>query len=87
MKIISLLTKGSTGFLASVVDTTKKAKEEFHYVPVVCEFAHVFPEDLPGLPPLSEISFEIKILPGTAPISKAPYRMALAELKELQSQL
>ncbi|KAL5553902.1 hypothetical protein UlMin_041303 [Ulmus minor] len=47
----------------------------------------VFPEDLPGIPPEREISFEIELLPGSAPVSKAPYRMAPAELKELQIQL
>ena len=47
----------------------------------------VFPEELPGLPPDRAISFGIELLPGTAPVSKAPYRMAPAELKELQTQL
>ena len=47
----------------------------------------VFPEELPGLPAEREILFEIELLPGTAPVSKAPYRMAPAELKELQTQL
>ncbi|KAL5580647.1 hypothetical protein UlMin_013089 [Ulmus minor] len=42
---------------------------------------------LPGIPPDREISFEIELLPGSAPVSKAPYRMAPAELKELQIQL
>ena len=56
-------------------------------MPVVNEFTSVFPEDLPGLPPDREVTFEIEVLPGTAPISKAPYRMAPAELKELQIQL
>ncbi|KAL5552832.1 hypothetical protein UlMin_040233 [Ulmus minor] len=54
---------------------------------VINEFIEVFPEDLPGIPPDREITFEIELLPGTAPISKAPYRMAPAELKELQTQL
>ena len=47
----------------------------------------VFPEELPGLPPDRAIAFEIELLPGTAPVAKAPYRMAPAELKELQTQL
>lgn len=47
----------------------------------------VFPEELPGLPPDRAISFEIELLPQTAPVSKAAYRMAPAELKELQTQL
>ncbi|KAL5580554.1 hypothetical protein UlMin_012996 [Ulmus minor] len=43
--------------------------------------------ELPGIPPEREISFEIDLLPGSAPVSKAPYRMAPAELKEFQIQL
>ncbi|KAG8501142.1 hypothetical protein CXB51_003224 [Gossypium anomalum] len=40
-----------------------------------------------GLPPVREVEFGIDLIPGTAPISIAPYRMAPAELKELKSQL
>ena len=69
--------------LANVIDTTKKEKDELRDVPVLNEFISVFPEDLPGLPPDREVMFEIEVLPGTAPISKAPYWMAPIELKEL----
>ena len=51
------------------------------------EYLDVFPEELPGLPPERELEFSIDLLPGTAPISKAPYRMAPAELQELKIQL
>ena len=54
---------------------------------VVNEFPEPFPEELPGLPPDREIKFKIDLLPETAPIVKAPYRMAPSELKELKSQL
>ena len=54
-------------------------------VPVVNEFLDVFPEDLPGFPPLREIDFGIDLEPDTKPISITPYRMSLAELKELCS--
>jgi len=54
---------------------------------VVKEFPDVFPEDLPGMPPEREIEFVIDLLPGTAPISKRPYRMAVNELEELKKQL
>ena len=47
----------------------------------------MFQEDLLGLPPIREIDFAIDLVPGTAPISKTPYRMAPAELKELKTQL
>nr|GFC75105.1 hypothetical protein F511_39733 [Tanacetum cinerariifolium]GFC75170.1 hypothetical protein F511_39733 [Tanacetum cinerariifolium] len=42
----------------------------------------VFPDELPGIPPVHEVDFSIELIPGTEPISKAPYRMAPIELKE-----
>ncbi|KAA3483961.1 Transposon Ty3-I Gag-Pol polyprotein [Gossypium australe] len=47
----------------------------------------LFPEELPGLAPIREVEFGIELVPEMTPISIAPYRMALAELKELKSQL
>ena len=46
----------------------------------VRDFPDLFLEDLPGLPPVQRIDFAIELAPGTQPISKAPYRMAPAEL-------
>ena len=54
---------------------------------MVCEFPDVFPKDLSGLPPDRELEFGIEVLPGSAPISIPPYRMASTELKELKTQL
>jgi hypothetical protein len=54
---------------------------------VVRDFPDVFPKELPGMPPDTEVEFVIDLLPGTAPISKRPYRMAVEELKELKKQL
>ena len=56
-------------------------------IPVVFEFSDVFPEELPGLPPDRDVEFEINLLPGTAPISRRPYRMNPIELAELKVQL
>ena len=44
-------------------------------------------QEVPGLPLDWEIEFAIELVPGTAPISKAPYRLAPAELVELKKQL
>ena len=54
---------------------------------MVNEFPDVFPDELPGLPPDREIEFAIDLAPGTEPVSKAPYRMAPIEMKELDIQL
>ena len=51
------------------------------------KFPNVFSEDLPGLPPNREVEFTIDLVPSIGPISKAPYRMAPTELKELKEQL
>ena len=56
-------------------------------ISVVCEYADVFSDDLPGLPPDRDIEFVIELQPGTAPISKRPYRMPAKELAELKIQL
>ena len=87
MKANRMLIKGCVGYLASVVDTTIKVVTKQSNMHVVCRFPDVFPEELPRLPPNQEIEFEIELLLGTTPISKVPYRMAPAELKELKQQL
>jgi hypothetical protein len=56
-------------------------------IPVVCEYADVFPDELPGMPPGQNIEFAIELQPGTTPISKRPYQMPPAELAELKKQL
>jgi hypothetical protein len=54
---------------------------------VVCEYPDVFLIDYFRLPPRRKVEFGIECVPGTNPISKAPYRMASSELKELKEQL
>ncbi|GJZ99399.1 putative reverse transcriptase domain-containing protein [Tanacetum coccineum] len=54
---------------------------------VVKEFPEVFPEDLPGLPPVRQVEFQIDLIPRAAPVARAPYRLALSEMQELSNQL
>jgi hypothetical protein len=56
-------------------------------IPIVCEFPDIFPDDLLGLPPDRDVEFKIELLPGTAPISRRPYRMPPNELTKLKVQL
>jgi hypothetical protein len=56
-------------------------------IPMVCEYADVFPNELPGMPPDRDIEFAIELQPETTPISRRPYRMPPAELAELKKQL
>ncbi|KAA0060555.1 hypothetical protein E5676_scaffold420G00740 [Cucumis melo var. makuwa] len=66
---------------------TREPEVSLSSEPVVKEYPDVFPDELPRLPPPREIDFAIELEPDTAPISRAPYRMTPAELKELKVQL
>ncbi|GJR04981.1 hypothetical protein Tco_0527965 [Tanacetum coccineum] len=77
-------------FLAHI--TTKETedrseKKRLEDVPIVRDFPEVFPKDLPGLPPTRQVEFQIDLMPGTAPVARAPYRLALSKMKELSEQL
>ncbi|GKE12205.1 putative reverse transcriptase domain-containing protein, partial [Tanacetum coccineum] len=91
MKIISLyrstlLSHGCEGFLATIHDTTSDVSS-IHDQLIVSEFRTFISEELPGIPPIRDVEFNIELIPGAEPISKAPYRMAPIELKELKDQL
>ncbi|TYK29802.1 gag protease polyprotein [Cucumis melo var. makuwa] len=86
MRASKLLSQGTWSILAGVVDT-RKVDVSLSSEPVVRDYLDVFLEELLGLPPHREIEFAIELEPGTVPISRAPYRMAPAELKELKVQL
>ncbi|GJW76768.1 putative reverse transcriptase domain-containing protein [Tanacetum coccineum] len=82
--------KGCLIFLAQVTkkETEDKSEEKrLEDVPTVRDFPEVFPEDLPGLPPTRQVEFQIDLVPGAAPVARAPYRLAPTELQELSTQL
>ncbi|GJW53806.1 putative reverse transcriptase domain-containing protein [Tanacetum coccineum] len=82
--------KGFPIFLAHVTAKEVKDKSEkkrLKGVPIVRDFPEVFPEDLPGLPLTRQVEFQIDLVPGAAPVARAPYRLAPSEMKELSEQL
>ncbi|GJZ89675.1 putative reverse transcriptase domain-containing protein [Tanacetum coccineum] len=84
------LLKGCSIFLAHV--TTKKAEDKLKEkrledVPIVQDFPEVFLEDFLGILPTRQVEFQINLIPGAAPMARAPYRLAPSEMKELSDQL
>ncbi|GJY97341.1 hypothetical protein Tco_0514251 [Tanacetum coccineum] len=84
------LSKGCDVFLAHV--TTKEAKDKsegkrLKDVLIVRDFPEVFREDLSGIPPAQQVEFQTDLVPGVAPVARAPYRLAPSEMKELAEQL
>nr|GEW23837.1 putative reverse transcriptase domain-containing protein [Tanacetum cinerariifolium] len=63
------------------------AERRLEDVPVICKFLNVFPEDLPGLPPPRQVEVKIELVPGAAPVARAPYRLAPSKIKVLAKQL
>ncbi|GKB30599.1 putative reverse transcriptase domain-containing protein [Tanacetum coccineum] len=51
------------------------------------KFPEVFPKDIPGLPPVRQVEFQIDLILGATPVARAPYRLAPSEIQELSNQL
>ncbi|GJR31409.1 putative reverse transcriptase domain-containing protein [Tanacetum coccineum] len=82
--------KGCQLFLAQVTvkeNKDKSDKKRLEDVPTIRNFLEVFSEDLPGLPPTRQVKFQIDLVPGAAPVARAPYRLAPSEMEELSTQL
>ncbi|GJS19095.1 putative reverse transcriptase domain-containing protein [Tanacetum coccineum] len=84
------MAKGCQFFLAQISAKKEEDKSEgkqLKDVPTVRDFPKVFLEDLPGLPPVRPVEFQIDLILGAAPVARAPYRLAPSEMKELSEQL
>nr|GEZ29567.1 putative reverse transcriptase domain-containing protein [Tanacetum cinerariifolium] len=84
-KVVHIPIDGET--LIIRVMEKKSDKKRLEDIPVVKEFLDIFPEDLPGLPPVRQVEFQIDLIPGTTPVARAPYRLAPSEMQELSNQL
>ncbi|GJR80514.1 putative nucleotidyltransferase, ribonuclease H [Tanacetum coccineum] len=86
IKTEKYISRGCQVFMIQVME--KKADEKrLEDISVVKEFLDVFPEDLPGIPPVRQVEFQIDLIPGAAPIARTPYRLAPSEMQELSNQL
>nr|GEV06840.1 reverse transcriptase domain-containing protein [Tanacetum cinerariifolium] len=65
----------------------KSEEKRLEDVPIVRDFLEVFPKDLSGIPPAQQVEFQIDLVPGAAPVARAPYRLAPSEMKQLSGQL
>ncbi|GJT61707.1 putative reverse transcriptase domain-containing protein [Tanacetum coccineum] len=90
LKAQDYMEKGCQIFLAHISAKKEEDKSEgkqLQDVPIVRDFPEVFLKDLPGLPPARPVEFQIDLIPGAAPVARAPYRLAPSEMKELSEQL
>ncbi|GJQ91826.1 putative nucleotidyltransferase, ribonuclease H [Tanacetum coccineum] len=86
-KVVRIPIDGETLIIRAHVMEKKSAKKRLEDIPVVREFSEVFPEDLPGLPLVGQVEFQIDLILGAAPVARAPYKLAPSEMQELSDQL
>ncbi|GJS56713.1 putative reverse transcriptase domain-containing protein [Tanacetum coccineum] len=85
-KIKRYISRGYQVFVAQVMEK-KSDEKRIENIPVVREFPKVFLEDLPGLPLICQVEFQIDLILGAAPVARAHYRLAPSEMQELSDQL
>nr|GEV14103.1 putative reverse transcriptase domain-containing protein [Tanacetum cinerariifolium] len=73
------ISRGCQVFIAQVIEK-KSENKRLEDILVVREFPDVFLEDLPRLPLVRHVEFQIDLIPGVAPVARAPYRLAPSEM-------
>ncbi|GKA84225.1 putative reverse transcriptase domain-containing protein, partial [Tanacetum coccineum] len=76
-KVVHIPINGKT--LIIQVMEKKSDEKRLEDIPIIKEFLEVFSEDLPGKPPVRQVEFQIDLIPGAAPVARAPYRLAPSE--------
>ncbi|GJW36313.1 putative reverse transcriptase domain-containing protein [Tanacetum coccineum] len=86
-KVVHIPINGETLIIRAQIMEKKSCEKRQEDIPVVREFPEVFPKNLPGLPPVRQVEFQINLTPRVAPVARAPYRLAPSEMQELSDQL
>nr|GEV85716.1 putative reverse transcriptase domain, ribonuclease H-like domain, aspartic peptidase domain protein [Tanacetum cinerariifolium] len=86
-KVVNIPIDDETLIIRAQVMEKKLEDKRLKDILVVTEFLDVFPEDLPGLPQVRQVEFQIDLIPGATPVARAPYRLAHSEMQELSNQL
>ncbi|GJY08334.1 reverse transcriptase domain-containing protein [Tanacetum coccineum] len=86
-KVVHIPIDGETLIIRAQIMEKKSDEKRLEDIPVVREFPKVFLKDLPSLPPVRQVEFQIDLIPGATPVARAPYRLAPSEMQELSNQL
>nr|GEZ75629.1 hypothetical protein [Tanacetum cinerariifolium] len=86
-KVVYIPIEDETLIIQAQVMEKKSDEKRLKNIPVVREFADVFPEELHGLPLVRQVEFQIDLILEATPVARAPYRLAPSEMQELSNQL
>jgi len=79
--------EGASCYVLVVHPEKRSTIDVIKSIPVVVDYADVFPDEVPGLPPSRDVDFTIDLVPRAGPVLMAPYRIAPTELAELKKQI
>ncbi|GJT73648.1 reverse transcriptase domain-containing protein [Tanacetum coccineum] len=79
-KVVHIPIHGETLIIRAQIMEKKSDEKRLEDISVVREFSEVFLKDLPGLPPVHQVEFQINLIPGAIPVARAPYRLAPSEM-------
>nr|GEX29701.1 reverse transcriptase domain-containing protein [Tanacetum cinerariifolium] len=79
-KVVHIPINDETLIIQAQVMEKMSDEKRLENIPLVREFLDVFPKDLPGLPPIRQVEFQIDLIPGTTPVARTPYQLALSEM-------
>nr|GEU74953.1 putative reverse transcriptase domain-containing protein [Tanacetum cinerariifolium] len=86
-EVVHIPIEDETLIIRAQVMEKKSDEKRLENIPIVREFPDIFPEELPGLPPVRQVEFQIDLIPRATHVARAPYRLAPSEMKELSNQL
>nr|GEZ26323.1 putative reverse transcriptase domain-containing protein [Tanacetum cinerariifolium] len=72
-KVIHIPINGET-LIIRVVEK-KPDEKRLEEIPVFKEFPNIFLENLPGLPPVRQVEFQIDLIHRAAPVARTPYTL------------
>ncbi|GKA15994.1 putative reverse transcriptase domain-containing protein [Tanacetum coccineum] len=86
-KVVHIPIDGETLIIRAQVMEKKSDEKRLEDIPVVREFSEVFLKTYPAFLQFHQVEFQIDLIPGAAPVARAPYRLAPSEMQELSNQL
>ncbi|XP_073049550.1 uncharacterized protein [Primulina eburnea] len=69
LSMTRLLHKGAECFLVYAIDISRSVPK-LADIPIVSEFSDVFPDEIPGFPPVREVEFNIELMSGFSQIAR-----------------
>ena len=87
MQLKKFYGKGCRVYVAHVLEAIEYDTPRLEGFHMIQEFMNVFPDEIPRLPPKSDVNFTFELMPGAAPMSHTPCRMNILEMLELNMQL